>query len=185
VPALRNLLAKQLPDSLHNTVLLGVVRVVLGRNLEQAGESLVVLVDSGSYALGDLCVVSAEFSNVLSPYTVYHRACTYVLVDQHNSDILPLPGELVESLLDGRLFGFGVDDQVVLLRVRCVGHMLQILLAYVVIIWENSIARTPTPANKMPVTESYAMLAKASSLRRLECANLISNHRQELSVLVC
>jgi hypothetical protein len=37
--------------------------VVLGRNLEQAGESLVVLVDSGSYALGDLGVVSAELVN--------------------------------------------------------------------------------------------------------------------------
>jgi hypothetical protein len=57
-PVSRSLLAKQLPDSLHNAVLLRVVGVVLGRNLEQAGESLVVLVDSGPYALGDLGVVS-------------------------------------------------------------------------------------------------------------------------------
>jgi hypothetical protein len=54
------LLAEQLPDSFHNTVLLRVVGVVLGRDLEQAGESLVVLVDSGSYALGDLGIVSVE-----------------------------------------------------------------------------------------------------------------------------
>jgi hypothetical protein len=51
------LLAKQLPDSLHDTVLLGIVRVVLGGNLEQAWESLVVLVDAGSYALSNLYVV--------------------------------------------------------------------------------------------------------------------------------
>jgi hypothetical protein len=134
----RNLLAKQLPDSLHNTVLLRVVGVVFGRNLEQAGESLVVLVDSGSYALGDLEVVSAEFVNTLPSYVAwYQEAGTYVLVDEHNSDILPLPGELVESLLDGRLFGFGVDDQVVLLRVRCVGHMLQVLLVKATSTWEN------------------------------------------------
>lgn len=109
-----------------------------------------------------------------------------MLVDQHNSDILPLPSELVESLLDGRLFGFGVDDQVVLLRVRCVGHMLDMLLANAVSIRGNSIARTPTPANKMPVTESCGMLARASSPSKDRmCANLISDHRQELSVLVC
>jgi len=54
------LLAEQLPDSFHDAVLLGIVRVVLGGNLEQAGESLVVLVDSGSYALGDLGIVSVE-----------------------------------------------------------------------------------------------------------------------------
>jgi hypothetical protein len=163
----RNLLAEQLPDSFHNTVLLGVVRVVLGGDLEQAGESLVVLVDSGSYALGDLGVASVKCIDILPASVAQHRKpCTYVLVDQHNSDILPLPSELVESLLDGRLFGFGVDDQVVLLRVRCVGHMLNMLLANVVSIRDNSIARTPTPANKMPVTESCGMLARDPSLRK-------------------
>jgi hypothetical protein len=59
-PAPRNLLAKQLPDSFHNTVLLGVVRVVLGRNLKQARESLVVRVDFGSYALSNLGDVLAK-----------------------------------------------------------------------------------------------------------------------------
>lgn len=108
--------------------------MVLGRNLEQAGESLVVLVDSGSDALGDLGVVSAGLADTLW----YHIVCTYVLVDQDNSNILPLPSELVECLLDGRLFGFGVDDQVVLLRVRCVGHMLCMLSAKVASIWKDS-----------------------------------------------
>jgi hypothetical protein len=44
--------------------------VVLGRNLEQAWESLVVLVDTGSYALGDLHVVLVRLrplSTVLEP----------------------------------------------------------------------------------------------------------------------
>lgn len=112
--------------------------MVLGRNLEQAGESLVVLVDSGSDALGDLGVVSAGFADTLPAHVVwYHIVCTYVLVDQDNSNILPLPSELVECLLDGRLFGFGVDDQVVLLRVRCVGHMLCMLSAKVASIWKD------------------------------------------------
>jgi hypothetical protein len=53
------LLAEQLPHSLHDTVLLWVVRVVLRRDLEQAGESLVVGVDAGSYALGNLLQVLA------------------------------------------------------------------------------------------------------------------------------
>jgi hypothetical protein len=48
------LLAEQLPHSLHDTVLLWVVRVVLRRNLEQAWERLVVGVHAGSYALGNL-----------------------------------------------------------------------------------------------------------------------------------
>lgn len=64
----RNLLAKQLPDSFHNTVLLRVVRVVLGRDLEQARESLVVLVDSGSYALSDLGVASVKCIDILPAY---------------------------------------------------------------------------------------------------------------------
>jgi hypothetical protein len=53
------LLAEQLPHSLHDTVLLWVVRVVLRRNLEQAWESLIVGVDAGSYALGNLLQVLA------------------------------------------------------------------------------------------------------------------------------
>jgi hypothetical protein len=49
---------------------------------------------------------------------------TYVLVDQYNRNILPLPGELVECFLDSGLLSFGVDDKVVLLRVRSFGDML-------------------------------------------------------------
>lgn len=77
-------------------------------------------------------------SNAMPADVAWHQeAGTYVLVDEHNSDVLPLPGELVKSLLDGRLFGFGVDDQVVLLRVRCVGHMLHRLLVKATSTWEN------------------------------------------------
>lgn len=49
---------------------------------------------------------------------------TYMLVDQYNRNIFSLPGELVEGFLDRRLLGFGVDDQVVLLRVWGFGNML-------------------------------------------------------------
>lgn len=39
------LLAKQSPDALQHTVLLGIVRVVLGGDLENGGECLIVLVN--------------------------------------------------------------------------------------------------------------------------------------------
>jgi len=123
------LFAEQLPHSLHDTVLLGVVRVILGRNLEQAWESLVVLVDAGSYALSDLHVVLANL-RLLSPGRRMARlnckvVATYVLVDQHDCNVLPLPGELVECFLDSGLLGFGIDDKVVLLRVWSFGDMLR------------------------------------------------------------
>jgi hypothetical protein len=47
-----------------------------------------------------------------------------MLVDQYNRNVLPLPGELVERFLDSGLLSFGVDDEVVLLRVRSFGDML-------------------------------------------------------------
>lgn len=49
------LLAKQSPDALQHTVLLGIVRVVLGGDLENSGECLVVLVNQCADFLGDLC----------------------------------------------------------------------------------------------------------------------------------
>jgi hypothetical protein len=51
-------------------------------------------------------------------------AATYMLVDQHDRNVLPLPGELVECFLDGCLLSFGIDNEVVLLRVRSFGDML-------------------------------------------------------------
>jgi len=121
------LLAEQLPHSLHDTVLLGIVRVVLGRNLEQAWESLVVLVDARPYALGDLHVVLVTTSQ--SPTCRIVRldrmaVATYVLVDQHDRNVLPVLGELVESFLNSGILGLAVDDKVVLLRLRSFGDML-------------------------------------------------------------
>jgi hypothetical protein len=102
--------------------------VVLGGDLEQAWESLVVLVDAGSYALGDLHIVLVRLRLLSSGWRM---ACpnrevvvTYMLVDQNNCNVLPLPGELVECFLDSGLLSFGVDDKVVLLRVRSLGDML-------------------------------------------------------------
>lgn len=123
------LFAEQLPHSLHDTVLLGVVRVVLGRNLEQAWECLVVLVDAGSYALGDLHAVLAclrpLFTDRRMVFRNHSKEATYVLVDQHDRNVLPLLGELVECFLDSGLLRFGIDDKVVLLRVWSFGDMLR------------------------------------------------------------
>lgn len=102
--------------------------MVLGGNLEQAWESLVVLVDAGSYALSDLYVVLVCLRLLYLGYRMarlkHKVVVTYVLVDQYNRNILPLPGELVECFLDSGLLSFGVDDKVVLLRVRSFGDML-------------------------------------------------------------
>jgi hypothetical protein len=57
-------------------------------------------------------------------------AATYMLVDQHDRNVLPLPGELVECFLDSGLLSFGIDDKVVLLRVWSFGDML----------WSTSVA---------------------------------------------
>lgn len=104
--------------------------MVLGRNLEQAWESLVVLVDAGSYALGDLYVVLVRLRFLSSGWRMARLnrkiVVTYVLVDQYNRNVLPLPGELVECFFDSGLLSFGVDDEVVLLRVRSFGDMLWI-----------------------------------------------------------
>ena len=48
-----------------------------------------------------------------------------MLVDQHDRNVLPLLGELVECFLDSGLLSFGVDDKVVLLRVWSFGDMLR------------------------------------------------------------
>ena len=101
--------------------------MVLGRNLEQAWESLVVLVDAGPYALGDLYVVLVTTSQ--SPTCRIVRldrmaVATYVLVDQHDRNVLPVLGELVESFLNSGILGLAVDDKVVLLRLRSFGDML-------------------------------------------------------------
>lgn len=102
--------------------------MILGRDLEQAWESLVVLVDAGSYALGDLHIVLAHLRPVSAGCRMARInqkvVATYVLVDQYDRNVLPLPGELVECFLDSGLLSFGIDDKVVLLRVRSFGDML-------------------------------------------------------------
>lgn len=47
-----------------------------------------------------------------------------MLVNEHNGNILPLPGELVKRLFDRRVVGFAVDDEVVLLRLGGFGDVL-------------------------------------------------------------
>ena len=51
---------------------------------------------------------------------------TYMLINKHNRDILPLARETGKSALDGSGFGFGVDDEVVFLRVGGVGYVLAV-----------------------------------------------------------
>jgi hypothetical protein len=59
-----------------------------------------------------------------SAYATAIQEEPYMLVDQENTNILPLSGEPVESFFDGRVFGLAVDDQEVLLRIWWLSDML-------------------------------------------------------------
>ena len=50
------LLAEQSPDTLQHTVLFGIIRVVLGGNLEDCWEGLVVFIDQWADLLSDLSI---------------------------------------------------------------------------------------------------------------------------------
>jgi hypothetical protein len=132
--------------ALQHTVLLGVVGVVLGGDLEQRGESGRVCLDAVSYALGDLG---------MSGYRLEHRGrewTTHMLVDEQDGNVLALGGEAVKGGLDGSVVRLCVDDEEVLLRV---GRRRYVLGGVSV---SGSVAAcqglTPTPASNMPVTVS-------------------------------
>lgn len=81
-----------------------------------------------------------------------------MLIDEHNSNILPLTRERIECALDRRSFGPGVDNEEVLLGVRGVGDVLFIFINTGLHFSGVGGERTPTPANRMPVTESCVAL---------------------------
>lgn len=85
-----------------------------------------------------------------------------MLVDQHNRNIFPLLRETVECPFNRAVLRLRVDDEVVLLRVWGVGDVLWTLISSSVadLPVEGSrkpvvVEHTPTPASKMPVTESW------------------------------
>lgn len=112
------LLSKQPAYPLKHAVLLRVVRVVLGRDLKQRGESGCVRLDAMSYLLGNL----QSHVSTSSPSAAFDK--TYMLVDQEDSDVLALRGEAVECRLDGTVLCFGVYNKEVLLGVRRLRHVL-------------------------------------------------------------
>jgi hypothetical protein len=110
-----------------------------------------------------------------------------VLVDQYDRNVLSMLGELVESFLDSGLLGFGIDDEVVFLRVRGLGDML----------CTRSVSSETFIAQPWVATYSDASQQNAghrilyrvsweSCFSELEAkSNLISDHRQELPIFVC
>lgn len=76
-----------------------------------------------------------------------------MLVDEQDTNILPLTCELVECSLDSSSICLRVYDKEVLLRVWRVGDMLSesVCRRYHL---KRVIAHTPMPASKRPVTES-------------------------------
>lgn len=100
------LLAEQLPHSSQHTVLLWVIWMVFGRNLEHSRESVLKLVNRISNLLRDLPHILVELRS--SPIT----CCgTYMLIDQYNTDILPLLCESIESRVDLALLSLVVAYQ--------------------------------------------------------------------------
>ena len=78
------------------------------------------------YAQQSVCRVSYHVLTTSCPAVHLGRIIvwTYVLVDQHDRNVLPVLGELVESFLNSGILGLAVDDKVVLLRLRSFGDML-------------------------------------------------------------
>lgn len=97
------LLAKQPTYSAENAILLGVVRVILARNLENRRESSGIGIDTMSYAVGNLST-SQHVSRYRFPSLA---AVTDVLVDKDDADILPRR-ERLEGGFDRRGFGLVV-----------------------------------------------------------------------------
>lgn len=73
------------------------------------------------YRHGD---VFFQQSNTISQGLQSRRKESHMLVDQQNTNILPLSCEPVESFFDGCVIRLAVDDEEVLLRIRWLGDML-------------------------------------------------------------
>lgn len=80
--------------------------MVLGRNLEHSRESVLKLVNGISNLLRDLFHLLVELPS--SPASCWG---TYMLVDQDNTDVLPLLCESIESRVDFALLSLVVAYQ--------------------------------------------------------------------------
>ena len=65
-----HLLSEQSPDALQHAVLLRIIGVVLGRNLKQRGEGGGVTLNTVSYPLGNLALVSLLLHPTLQLHTL-------------------------------------------------------------------------------------------------------------------
>lgn len=88
-----------------------------------------------------------------------------MLIYEHNGNILPLLRELVKSMFNGRVIRLLINNEEVFLRIRRVGYMLFTFVSEHI---RSAIARyccfadqrTPTPARRMPVTESCFLVSE-------------------------
>lgn len=84
-----------------------------------------------------------------------------MLVDENDSNILPLLSEGLECSLDFGCFGLRVDDKEVSLRIRRIGNVLYPeLISVRQELWIEeeagrlrTMGHTPIPARRRPVTE--------------------------------
>jgi len=92
-------------------------------------------------------VVSSRRSVCTQPCSPNKRALgvTYVLVDEQNGNVLALVGELLEGGLDGRVVGFGVHDEEVLLAVGRVGDVLCCVLVRLPLLFTHGSVRQHPP----------------------------------------
>lgn len=141
-PTSSPLFPKESSHPSQNAVLLGVVRVVLARDLEQRREGGRVRIDAVTDALRDLhTAISYQLSFHPRPLTAGPRA-TYVLVDQQDADVLPLRGEALKGLLNRGVVRLAVHDEEVLLRVRRVGDVLHCAISFFLLPFSSSCSGT-------------------------------------------
>jgi len=93
--------------------------MVFTRNLKHRRKRLGEAIDVTSDAFCDL----QDSSQVLAgPCSLFQGLqllplATYMLIDQHDPDILPLLRKVCKGVLDGGGFGFGVNDEEIALGV--------------------------------------------------------------------
>lgn len=120
------LLPKHSPHPFKYTILLRIVWVVFTRNLQHSRKRVRKGIDTCPDSFGNLAL-SHRVSIIKSQHldsSVMGKGATHMLVDQDDSNILPLLGEAVECPLDRWRFGLGVDHQEVPLTVCTVRHVL-------------------------------------------------------------
>jgi hypothetical protein len=101
-------LSEESSHTLEDTVLLGVIRVIFAGDFEDGREGVGEGIDAMADALSDL--LNLRLDMMRQKILLRDSRGTHVLVDQEDSNVLSLLREVLESLLNLRCLGLGIDD---------------------------------------------------------------------------